>query len=213
MTDALPPAPAIRVLVVDDHPMFREGIAELLSRQDGMAVVGIAADGAEAVARFRELAPDVTLMDLQMKGTGGLDAIQQIRMLHGDARILVLTTYSGDANAVRAMRAGACGYLLKNCVRSELIDAIRAAHAGRRIVCSEIAHELAEHALDEPLTDRESTILRLVAEGQLNKQIASRLGLSVDTIKAQLKTIFEKLGVHDRTHAVTVAVRRGYIQR
>jgi len=214
MTDSLLTAPRIRVLIVDDHPMLRDGIAGLLSRQHDMEAVGEAGDGAEAIAKFRALAPDVTLMDLQMQqGLSGVEAIQQIRALCADARILVLTTYSGDANAIRALRAGATGYLLKNGIRGELIDAIRAVHAGRRIVCSEVAHQLAEHALDDPLTDRESTVLHLVSQGQLNKQIASRLGLSVDTIKAQLKTIFEKLGVHDRTHAVTVAARRGYLQR
>lgn len=214
MTDSLLTAPRIRVLIVDDHPMLRDGIAGLLSRQHDMEAVGEAGDGAEAIAKFRALAPDVTLMDLQMQqGLSGVEAIQQIRALRADARILVLTTYSGDANAIRALRAGAAGYLLKNGIRGELIDAIRAVHAGRRIVCSEVAHQLAEHALDDPLTDRESTVLHLVSQGQLNKQIASRLGLSVDTIKAQLKTIFEKLGVHDRTHAVTVAARRGYLQR
>lgn len=213
MTVASLSAAPIRVLVVDDHPMVRDGVTGLLARQDDMEAVGEASDGAEAIAKFRDLAPDVTLMDVQMQGMGGIETIEKIRALVGDARILVLTTYPGDANAVRAIRAGASGYLLKNCVRSELVDAIRSVHAGRRVVCSDIAHALAEHALDEPLTDREAAILRLVAEGHPNKQIAWRLTLSVDTIKAQLKTIFEKLGVHDRTHAVTVATRRGYIDR
>ncbi len=212
MTIASTSGQPIRVLIVDDHPMVRDGIVGLLSRQDGMEAVGEAADGDEAVARFRELAPDVTLMDMQMPGLGGVEAIETIRDLSPAARILVLTTYPGDANAVRAIRAGASGYLLKNCVRGELIDAIRSVHAGRRVVCSDIAHALAEHALDTPLTEREIAILKLVAEGKQNKQIAWKLMLSVDTIKAQLKAIFEKLDVHDRTHAVTVATRRGYIQ-
>ncbi len=213
MTVASLSASPIRVLVVDDHPVVREGVTGLLARQTDMEAVGEAGDGPEAIAKFRDLAPDVTLMDVQMQGMGGIEAIEKIRALSGDARILVLTTYPGDANAVRAIRAGASGYLLKNCVRTELIDAIRSVHAGRRVVCSDIAHALAEHALDEPLTERETAILRLVAEGHPNKQIAWRLTLSVDTIKAQLKSIFEKLGVHDRTHAVTVATRRGYIDR
>jgi len=213
MTVASTSASPIRVLVVDDHPMVREGVTGLLARQEDMEAIGEASDGPEAIAKFRELAPDVTLMDVQMQGMGGIEAIEKIRALAGDARILVLTTYPGDASAVRAIRAGASGYLLKNCVRTELLDAIRSVHAGRRVVCSDIAHALAEHALDEPLTDREAAILRLVAEGHPNKQIAWRLTLSVDTIKAQLKSIFEKLGVHDRTHAVTVAARRGYIDR
>jgi len=213
MTTASTNAPPIRVLVVDDHPMVRDGINGLLNRQDDMEAVGEASDGAEAIDKFRELAPDVTLMDVQMQGMGGVEAIEKIRGLSAEARILVLTTYPGDASAVRAIRAGASGYLLKNCVRGELIDAIRSVHAGRRVVCSDIAHALAEHALDTPLTEREIAILKLVAEGHQNKQIAWRLTLSVDTIKAQLKTIFEKLGVHDRTHAVTVATRRGYLER
>jgi DNA-binding NarL/FixJ family response regulator len=203
----------IRVLVVDDHPVVREGIAALLARQDDMEVVGEASDGTEAVTRFRELAPDVTLMDLQMSGMGGVEAIERIRQLSPSARILVLTTYPGDAHVVRAVRAGAAGYLLKNCIRKELLEAIRSVHAGRRVMSPDIAHDLAMHALDEPLTPRELTILRLVAEGHPNKQIGHRLDLSTDTIKAHLKSIFAKLGVDDRTQAVTVAARRGFIER
>jgi DNA-binding NarL/FixJ family response regulator len=211
MTHAPAGESPIRVLIVDDHPMVRDGIAALLRRQSDMEPVGEANDGNEAVAQFRELSPDVTLMDLQMPGVGGVEAILEIRRIAPDARILVLTTYPGDANAARAMRAGAAGYLLKNGIRGELVDAIRSIHAGRRAVSADIAHELATHALDEALTDREAAILRLVADGHANKEIAWRLSLSNDTIKAQLKAIFEKLGVHDRTHAVTVAARRGYI--
>ncbi len=211
------PAPTssvpIRVLIVDDHAVVREGIAALLGRQPDMVAVGEASDGAEAVARFVELAPDVTLMDMQMSGVGGVEAIEQIRRLSPEARILVLTTYPGDAQVVRALRAGAAGYLLKNCIRKELLDAIRSVHAGRRALSPDVAHDLATHALDEPLSDRELTILRLVANGNPNKQIASQLTLSPDTIKAHLKSIFAKLGVDDRTEAVTVAVRRGFIER
>lgn len=201
----------IRVLVVDDHVMVRDGLSALLNRQPDMQVIGEAANGAEAIAMFQQLSPDVTLMDVQMPGVGGVEAIAEIRRIAADARILVLTTYPGDANAVRALRAGAAGYLLKNSIRSELVDAIRSVHSGRRAVSADIAHELAAHALDEPLTQREIAILRLVADGHANKQIALRLSVSVETIKAQLKTIFSKLGVHDRTHAVTLAARRGYI--
>jgi len=201
----------IRILIADDHAMVRDGIAALLERQADMEMVGEAANGAEAIDKFRMLAPDVTLMDVQMPGIDGIAAIEEIRRIASDARILVLTTYPGDATAVRAMRAGASGYLLKNCIRGELLDAIRSIHSGRRAVCSDTAFALAEHALDEPLTERDVAILQLVAGGHANKQIAWRLGLSTDTIKAQLKTIFEKLDVHDRTHAVTVATRRGYI--
>lgn len=211
MSPADPDSPAIRVLVVDDHAMMRDGISALLNRQADMTVVGEASNGAEAIAMFRQLSPDVTLMDVQMPGVGGVEAIGEIRRIAADARILVLTTYPGDANAVRALRAGASGYLLKNGIRSELVDAIRSVRSGRRAVSSDIAHELAAHALDEPLTQREIEILRLVADGHANKQIARQLSLSVETVKAQLKTIFSKLGVHDRTHAVTLAARRGYI--
>jgi len=203
----------IRVLIVDDHAVVREGIAALLGRQPDMVAVGEASDGAEAVARFVELTPDVTLMDMQMGEMGGVEAIAKIRRLSPDARILVLTTYPGDAHVVRAIRAGASGYLLKNCIRKELLDAIRSVHAGRRTMSPAVAHELAMHALDEPLTERELTILSLVADGHPNKQIASQLTLSTDTIKAHLKSIFAKLGVDDRTEAVTVAVRRGFIER
>lgn len=206
-------ATPIRVLIVDDHQMVRDGIAALLDRQDDMAAVGEAADGVEAVHQFRELSPDVTLMDLQMHEMSGVEAIEAIRGFAPSARILVLTTYPGDAQAVRAMRAGAAGYLLKNCIRRELIDAIRLVHTGRHAISPDIAHDLAAHALDEPLTNREVAVLRLVAEGHANKQIGWLLDLSTDTIKAHLKTIFAKLGVDDRTHAVTVATRRGFLDR
>jgi DNA-binding NarL/FixJ family response regulator len=205
------PAP-IRVLIVDDHAVVREGIAALLGRQPDMVAVGEASDGDEAVALFGKLAPDVTLMDIQMDRTGGIEAIQQIRRASPSARILVLTTYPGDAQVVRAIRAGAAGYLLKNCIRKELLDAIRSVHDGGRVLSPDVALDLAVHALDEPLSDRELTVLRLVANGHPNKQIASQLGLSTDSIKAHLKSIFVKLGVTDRTEAVTVAARRGFIE-
>jgi len=203
----------IRILIVDDHAVVREGIAALLGRQPDMVAIGEASDGAEAVARFGELVPDVTLMDMQMSGMGGVEAITEIRRLAPDARILVLTTYPGDAHVIRALRAGAAGYLLKNCIRRELLDAIRSVYSGRRTMSPDIAHDLAMHALDEPLTERELTVLRLVAEGHPNKEIAAHLTLSTDTVKAHLKSVFAKLGVDDRTEAVTVAVRRGFIDR
>jgi len=203
----------IRILIVDDHPIVREGVAALVARQSDMEVAGEASDGAEAVALFDKLAPDVTLMDMQMQGMGGVEAIEKIRSAAPAARILVLTTYPGDAQVIRAMRAGAAGYLLKNSIRKELLDAIRSVHAGRRVMSPDIAHELAVHALDEPLTEREVAVLRLVADGHANKEIASQLKLSPDTIKAHLKSIFAKRGVDDRTQAVTVAARRGYIER
>lgn len=214
MTRPLPTSGApIRILIVDDHPMVRDGIAALLERQSDMTAVGEASSGAEAIEMFSALQPDVTLMDVQMPGMDGIEAIEAIRRIAPQAAILVLTTYPGDARAVRAIRAGAAGYLLKNCIRSELLDAIRSVNAGRRAVSPDIAHGLAEHALDERLTERELAILRLVADGHGNKQIAWRLDLSTDTVKTHLKNIFAKLGVDDRTHAVTVAARRGYIER
>lgn len=204
-------AGSIRVLVVDDHPMLREGIVAVIERQADMTVVGEASDGLEAIARFSELHPDVTLMDLQMPGASGFAAIEGIRARAPRAPILVLTTYPGDSQALRALKAGANGYLLKSCIRRELIDAIRAVHAGRRPISAEIAQEIAAHALDERLTDREVAILKLVAEGHPNKQVAWRMQVSTDTVKAHLKNIFAKLDVNDRTQAVIIAARRGYI--
>ena len=201
----------IRILVVDDHPVLRDGVAAILENQVDMEVVGEARNGGEAVERFRALRPDVTLMDLQMPGMNGVDAIAAIRSDYPGARIIVLTTYTGDVQAVRALKAGAVGYLLKNSLRTELIDAIRDVHRGQRRVQRDVADEIALHVIDEVLTEREIAILRLVAIGKANKQVASHLGLSEETIKGHLKNIFSKLDVADRTHAVTVAARRGII--
>ena len=200
---------AIRVLVVDDHPMLREGVIEILEDRADIEVVGEASNGAEALARFRELRPDVTLMDLQMPVASGLDAILAIRSEFSDARILVLTTYAGDAQAVRALKAGATGYLLKSSLRTEMLDAILNVHRGRRHVQDEVASGIARHVTDDPLSAREIAVLRLVAEGKANKEVAHLLSLSEETVKAHLKNIFAKLDVGDRTHAVTIAVRRG----
>jgi len=202
----------IRVLLVDDHPLLRDGVAAIVGNQSDMEVVGEARDGGEAVERFRELRPDVTLMDLQMPGMNGVDAIAAIRSEHPEARIIVLTTYAGDAQAVRALKAGAVGYLLKSTLRTELIDAIHNVHRGQRHVHREIADEIALHVVDESLTAREITILQLVSIGKANKQVAAELGLSEETVKGHLKNIFAKLDVADRTHAVTVAARRGIIE-
>ncbi|HWW27720.1 MAG TPA: response regulator transcription factor [Caulobacter sp.] len=209
---AAPTSPQIRVLVVDDHPMLREGVAAVLALQPDMLLVGEAENGAEAVAQHRELRPDVTLMDLQMPGMSGLEAIEAIRAEVPAARIVVLTTYAGDVQALRALKAGATGYLLKSTLRRELLDTIRNVHAGRRQLQPEVAHEIAIHAIDEALSEREIHVLRLVAAGRANKQIAWDLSLSEDTVKAHLKSIFAKLDVADRTHAVTVAARRGVIE-
>jgi len=202
----------IRVLLVDDHPLLRDGVAAIVGNQSDMEVVGEARDGGEAVERFRELRPDVTLMDLQMPGMNGVDAIAAICSEHPEARIIVLTTYAGDAQAVRALKAGAVGYLLKSTLRTELIDAIHNVHRGQRHVHREIADEIALHVVDESLTAREITILQLVSIGKANKQVAAELGLSEETVKGHLKNIFAKLDVADRTHAVTVAARRGIIE-
>jgi DNA-binding NarL/FixJ family response regulator len=204
--------PTIRVLVVDDHPVLRDGVAAILENQTDMEMVGEARDGSEAIERFRALRPDVTLMDLQMPGTNGVDAIIAIRAEHPGARIIVLTTYSGDVQAVRALKAGAIGYLLKSSLRTELIDAIHNVHRGQRHVHRDVADEIALHVVDEALTEREIAILRLVSIGKANKQVASELGLSEETVKGHLKSIFSKLDVADRTHAVTVAARRGIIE-
>jgi DNA-binding NarL/FixJ family response regulator len=208
MTD---PREIIRILVVDDHPLLREGIVGLVDRQPDMAVIGEAKDGFEAVEAFTRHRPDVTLMDIQMPGLDGVAAIERIRRLDPQAIVIVLTTYAGDTQALRALRAGASGYLLKNCIRKDLLETIRNVRAGRRVVAPEVAEQIALHAVEERLTERERAILRLVAEGRANKEIARSLSVSPDTIKADLKSIFIKLDVVDRTHAVVVAARRNYI--
>lgn len=204
------PSP-IRLLIVDDHALLREGVSLILEDRTDMTVIGEARNGAEAIERFRELRPDVTLMDLQMPVMNGVDAITAIRAEFPDARILVLTTYAGDVQAVRALKAGATGYLLKSSLRTEMLDAIHNVHIGRRHLHGDVAAEIALHVVDESLTERETAVLRLVAVGKANKEIARALSLSEETVKAHLKSIFAKLGVADRTHAVTVAARRGII--
>ena len=201
----------IRILIVDDHPMLREGIAAVIANESDMALVGEASNGEEGIERFRTLQPDVTLMDLQMPGMDGIEAITAIRAETPDAKILVLTTYAGDAQALRALRAGAAGYLLKSSLRVELMDSVRAVYQGQRAVAAPVAHEIAIHAATEPLSDREISVLKQVALGRANKEIGRALTNGEETVKSHLKNIYAKLNVDDRAHAVTVASRRGII--
>jgi DNA-binding NarL/FixJ family response regulator len=202
---------SIRILTVDDHAMLREGIAAVIDGQPDMQVVGEATNGSEAIERFAELKPDVTLMDLQMPEMNGIDALRAIRAKHPDARVIMLTTYKGDAQALAALKGGAAGYLLKTALRRELLDTIRSVHAGRRHVTAEVASEVALHAAEESLSQREIDVLTAVGAGKSNKEVARELSVSEDTVKGHLKIIFTKLGVTDRTHAVLVAMRRGII--
>jgi len=201
----------IRILCVDDHPVLREGIAAILASEADMALVAEAGNGREAIEQFRSHRPDVTLMDLQMPVMSGGEAILAIRKEFPDARIIVLTTYSGDVQADRAFRAGAYGYLLKNMLRKELVETIRTVHSGRRRIPPEIAVEMAEHHADDALTEREIDVLRQVAAGNANKIIADHLEISEETVKAHMRKILSKLGANDRTHAVAIAVKRGII--
>jgi DNA-binding NarL/FixJ family response regulator len=202
----------IRILVVDDHPLLREGIAALVGGQADMTLVAESSNGREAVQAFRTHVPDVTLMDLQMPEMSGLDAISAIRGEFPDARIIVLTTYSGDVQVVRALQAGARGYLLKNMVHKELLDTIRAVHAGKKMVSPEASYELAEHATDDALTRAEIDVLRLIAAGNANKQIADLLSVTEETVKGRVRNILSKLGANDRTHAAMIGLKRGIIE-
>ncbi len=201
----------IRVLTVDDHPLLREGIAVLIDTQSDMQLIGEASNGREALEQFRNHRPDITLMDLQMPEVRGIDAISAIRGEFPDARIIVLTTHAGDFQVSRALKAGVRGYLLKSMLRQELLETIRAVHAGKKRLSAEIATEIAEHAADDALTPREIDVLRLIAEGNANKEIAGKLSLTEETVKGHVKNILAKLGVNDRTHAVTIGLRRGII--
>jgi DNA-binding NarL/FixJ family response regulator len=201
----------IRILVVDDHPVLREGIAALINGQTDMKLIAEASNGHEALAQYRLHRPDVTLMDLQMPTMSGIETIIAIRDESPNARIIVLTTYGGDVQVVRALKAGARGYLLKGHVHKALLDTIRAVHAGEKRISPEAAAELADHAGEEELTAREIAVLRLVALGNTNKEIAAQLGISDETVKSHVTNILQKLGANDRTHAVTTALRRGII--
>jgi DNA-binding NarL/FixJ family response regulator len=201
-----------RILVVDDHPMLRAGVIAVIELEGGLEIAGQASNGAEAVEAFRKLQPDITLMDLQMPGISGIEAIQSIRAEFPEARIIVLTTYAGDVQALRALKAGAAGYLLKSTLRKDLIDTIRKVHSGRKHVPPEIAEQIALHSANESLSERETSILRLVSGGKANKEIARQLSISEETVKAHLKNAFLKLGVTDRTEAAITAAKRGIIE-
>jgi DNA-binding NarL/FixJ family response regulator len=201
----------IKILTVDDHPLLRQGIAAVIQGEKDMLVVGEAANGREAIEMFRSHRPDVTLMDLQMPDLNGIDAATTIRKEHPQARIIVLTTYEGDALARRALKAGVAGYILKDMIRTDLLEAIRLVHAGKRFIPQRIAAELAEHYAEDDLSDREIEVLREVARGTSNKIIASHLSISEATVKAHMQNILLKLGASDRTHAVSIATSRGFL--
>ena len=202
---------SIRILVVDDHPLVREGIVRQIELESDMTLVAEASNGREAIQQFRAHRPDITLMDLQMPEMGGLDALIAIRNEFPEARILVLTTYKGDVQIMRALKAGARGYLLKNSLNEELRGAIRAVHAGKKALSAEASVEIAEHATDDPLTPAELRVLRLIADGKSNKEIAAQLSVSEETVKGQVRNILSKLGANDRTHAAMIGVARGMV--
>ncbi len=202
---------SIRILAVDDHPIFRQGIAALLASQPDMNLIADASNGREAVEQFRAHRPDITLMDLQMPEMNGLDAMLAILGEFPEARIIVLTTYTGDVQVLRAMKVGARAYLLKNLLDKELLATIRAVHAGKKALAAEASYELAEHATDEALTAAEVDVLRLIAAGNANKEIAAQLSVTEETVKGRVKNILAKLGANDRTHAAMIGLKRGII--
>ncbi len=205
------PSP-IRILTVDDHALLREGIAALVNAESDMKLVAEASNGLEAIKQFKLHRPDVTLMDLQMPDMRGIEATIAIRSEFPDARIIVLTTYTGDAQVVRALKAGARAYILKGHVHRELLETIRSVHAGRKRIPPEIAAEIADHAADDELTSREIGVLRLIAAGNSNKEIGGLLSIAEDTVKSHVTNILSKLGANDRTHAVTIGLKRGIIE-
>ena len=209
MTEASSP---IRILIVDDHPVVRAGVAGLVEDKPDMKIVSHASNGREAIQQFRDHHPDIVLMDLQMPEMNGLDAMIAIRDEAPEARVIVLTTYLGDTQVLRAIKAGARGYLLKSALHKELLETIRAVHAGKKTISAEASYELAEHASDDALTPAEVRVLRLIAAGNANKQIAERLSVSEETVKGQVRNILSKLGAKDRTQAAMIGVKRGIIE-
>ena len=205
------PSP-IRILVVDDHPVVRQGVAGLVGGQPDMTIVAQAANGREAIQQFRAQHPDIVLLDLQMPEMCGVEALIAIRDEAPDARIIILTTYAGDTRVMRAIKAGARGYLLKSALHRELVDTIRAVHAGKKSLSAEASYDLAEHATDDALTPAEVRVLRLLAEGNANKEIAVQLSVSEETVKGQVRNILAKLGAKDRTQAAMIGVKRGIIE-
>jgi len=204
--------PRIRVMAVDDHSIFRQGLVGLLADQPDMELVAEASNGREAIRHFREQKPDITLMDLQMPEMSGLDALIAIRGEFPEARIIVLTTYTGDVQVLRALKAGARAYLLKNTLYKDLVETIRAVHAGKKALSPEATFEIAEHATDDPLSPGEVDVLRLIASGNANKQIADLLSITEETVKGREKNILSKLNANDRTHAAVIALKRGIIE-
>jgi DNA-binding NarL/FixJ family response regulator len=202
----------IRIMAVDDHPLFLGGIVALVAHQSDMSLVAEASNGQEAIQQFRAFRPDVTLMDLQMPEMNGLDAMIAIRSEFPDARIIVLTTYTGDVQVLRALKAGARAYLLKNLLYKELVDTIRAVHAGRKTLSPEISYQVAEHATDDALNSGEMDVLRLIAGGNPNKEIAAQLSIPEETVKGRVRSILAKLGAKDRTHAAMIGLKRGIIE-